>query len=1362
MKENLNASRLAALAVLIACGIAALVALSASVARVDAVPALPTGAPLPPLPIDPSVPVPVPSALTPAPPPALPIDPSVPIPAPTPPVDSPVPVPTPALPTDPSLPAPLPAPPGSAPLPTPAPLPPAGITPPTAPNQIDPSQPVKPLVAPDAKPSQKPSPQGALISPGSPPSVAKQTHTSAPDNHSYAAPKTSRGHGQTARSGRAISPTSGLDNNAAAQPVLQESSGGSLNPLIANGDGLFDPTAFPDSILAILGGLLALLGVAYWLQEQRRRDRRLVKPATGLQRLASNQSANSHVQGESHANGHREHIADTNGGARPGGAAKTHGFPLHANGNSAAFVAGSGMISGHVAGAIATAERGQEAKPQADGRPVNGALTHSPLAGTVPLATRHNRASAKAAPPTPALVSVVIPAKNEEKSLPYVLRRLPPWLHEVIVVDGLSEDATSEVARLCLPSVRVVSQSGRGKGNALREGFVHCTGDIVIALDADGSMDPGEIPAIVTFLESGLDYVKGSRMIAGGSSVDLTSFRRFGNWMLRTLTNFLNGTSYTDLCYGYFGFRRGTVDRLDLHSSGFEIETEISIKAHHAGLRTAEIPSSESVRHNGASNLSALRDGWRILRTIVQAATEDSIPAHSHMGAVAMIGLGLGALIALGAMALPQDAANVAGMDATQAVAPAPAAAAALLSPVTLNPIDDAYVAGELPNDNFGSDPLLEADASPVRESYLKFDLRPLASQGVSQAIIRMYVTNGSGGTVDLKDVSDSTWTEGAITFNNKPAKGSTLASFNPGTTTGRWLEVDITSATAGKAGSFMSVALQTSSTDALGFNSAEALSNRVELVVQPLGATPGPSGTATATPLVTTAPPPTPTPSAAQTSAATAVPGTTTLNPVDDAYVAGDLPADNFGSDPSLSVDASPVRESYIKFDLRPFAGQSVSKATLRMFVTNGSGGAVNLNAVSDSTWTEGSITFGNKPAKGAVLKTFTPGTTTSVWLQIDVTSAVASKAGSLMSAALDTTSSDGFAFNSSESANNRVELVVQTVGSQTPGLTASPTRTPTSATSTPTKAPTATPTRAVTPTPTRTATATPTRTPTATPTPAAVGTPFSFGVAGDLGANSNSSAVFNAAHSAGLNFFLPIGDFSYSDVTPESSWCNFVKQRMGSSFPVELISGNHEDDGPDGQIAKFAACLPDQLGGLSGTYSKEYYFDYPAGRPLARFINISPNLSFPGQGTYSYTAGSSHYNWTASAIDQARARGIKWVVVSMHEYCITLVSASCSIGPDITNLLINKKVDLVLQAHDHAFNRSKQLALRTGCSRVNPGSYDPDCVVDTGSDGSYGKGAGTVILTVGVGGKSINSVDTRDAEAPYFTRWMGSNANP
>jgi Calcineurin-like phosphoesterase len=254
----------------------------------------------------------------------------------------------------------------------------------------------------------------------------------------------------------------------------------------------------------------------------------------------------------------------------------------------------------------------------------------------------------------------------------------------------------------------------------------------------------------------------------------------------------------------------------------------------------------------------------------------------------------------------------------------------------------------------------------------------------------------------------------------------------------------------------------------------------------------------------------------------------------------------------------------------------------------------------------------------------------------------------------------------------------------------------------------------------------------------------------------------VLNAANSSNLNFFLAVGDFSYSDVTPESAWCNFVKARVGSSFPFELLSGNHEDDGPDGLISRFDDCLPHRLGSLSGTYGKQFYFDYPSTNPLARFINISPKLTFPGEGTWSYDRGSARYNWTATAIDQARAAGIKWVIVSIHKYCISMVSGSCQIGPDIMNLLIQKKVDLYFQGHDHAFNRSKQLAHRSGCSAVSPGSFDSDCVVDTGSDRLYGKGAGTVILTIGAGGKSIGGVDTRDREAGYFASWMGSNANP
>jgi glycosyltransferase involved in cell wall biosynthesis len=217
-------------------------------------------------------------------------------------------------------------------------------------------------------------------------------------------------------------------------------------------------------------------------------------------------------------------------------------------------------------------------------------------------------------------VSVVIPARNEAEALPFVLEKIPPWVYEVILVDGLSVDETVAVARRKLPQIRVVHQSGRGKGNALREGFFNATGDVIVAIDADGSMDPGEIGRFVELLDVGFDYVKGSRMMAGGSSEDLTRFRRFGNWVFRTLTNVINGSRFSDLCYGYFAVRRDTVDRLDLRADGFEIETEINIRAHRAGLRIGEVPSSEFMRTHGTSQLSSFKDGFRILATIFRTS----------------------------------------------------------------------------------------------------------------------------------------------------------------------------------------------------------------------------------------------------------------------------------------------------------------------------------------------------------------------------------------------------------------------------------------------------------------------------------------------------------------------------------------------------------------------------------------------------------------------------------------------------------------------------------------------------------------------------------------------------------------------
>lgn len=215
-------------------------------------------------------------------------------------------------------------------------------------------------------------------------------------------------------------------------------------------------------------------------------------------------------------------------------------------------------------------------------------------------------------------VSVVIPARNEEKNLPHVLSRLPKWVHEVVLVDGESADATAAVAKDCWPSIRVVRQPGHGKGDAQREGFRHCVGDFIVGIDADGSQDPAEMGRLVAQLEGGFDYVKGSRVVAGGGSDDLTRFRRLGNWMLTKLTNVLHGSRYTDLTYGYFAFRAGTVEVFDLQSDGFEMETEISIKALKAGLRIAEVPCHEQERLNGVSQLTPIRDGFRILWVILR------------------------------------------------------------------------------------------------------------------------------------------------------------------------------------------------------------------------------------------------------------------------------------------------------------------------------------------------------------------------------------------------------------------------------------------------------------------------------------------------------------------------------------------------------------------------------------------------------------------------------------------------------------------------------------------------------------------------------------------------------------------------
>jgi hypothetical protein len=265
-------------------------------------------------------------------------------------------------------------------------------------------------------------------------------------------------------------------------------------------------------------------------------------------------------------------------------------------------------------------------------------------------------------------------------------------------------------------------------------------------------------------------------------------------------------------------------------------------------------------------------------------------------------------------------------------------------------------------------------------------------------------------------------------------------------------------------------------------------------------------------------------------------------------------------------------------------------------------------------------------------------------------------------------------------------------------------------------------------------------------------------FTAAGDFDSNSSTTAVLNTIDDLNSNLTLALGDLSYGEPGEESEWCDYVTSHLGEGYPFEVVAGNHESDGQNGNIEAFASCLPNELPGLVGSYGKQYYVDVPAEDPLVRFIMISPGLTFP-DGRYEYRSGSTRYNWTARAIDSARSKSIRWVVVGMHTPCISVGRYGCQAGADLFNLLLAKRVDLILSGHDHSYQRSKQLALKSGCKRLIAGSYDPSCVAD--SDSRLTRGAGSVAVVVGTGGRHQYSVSRSDSEAGYFSTFTGSNRN-
>ncbi len=272
-----------------------------------------------------------------------------------------------------------------------------------------------------------------------------------------------------------------------------------------------------------------------------------------------------------------------------------------------------------------------------------------------------------------------------------------------------------------------------------------------------------------------------------------------------------------------------------------------------------------------------------------------------------------------------------------------------------------------------------------------------------------------------------------------------------------------------------------------------------------------------------------------------------------------------------------------------------------------------------------------------------------------------------------------------------------------------------------------------------------------------------FTFAAAGDHGADRLTSRALTRLDASRARFYLALGDLSYGQRT-DSGWCRYVHRHLshkGSRFPFELLVGNHEEQGgPDGHITAMARCLPDRLHadtGTRGRYAAQYAFSFPRRNPYARFIMIAPGMRVAGR-SYRYRSGSPDRAWVSQQIDRARRHGIRWVIVGMHYPCLSTGQHGCTPNADAMNLLVRKRVDLVLTAHNHVYERSRQLRFTRTCRALHPGHYDRGCVSDTGADHQYRQGRGVVQITAGTIGGTEQGLRRGDPDAGFFARTNGT----
>jgi hypothetical protein len=311
--------------------------------------------------------------------------------------------------------------------------------------------------------------------------------------------------------------------------------------------------------------------------------------------------------------------------------------------------------------------------------------------------------------------------------------------------------------------------------------------------------------------------------------------------------------------------------------------------------------------------------------------------------------------------------------------------------PVIVEPEADARVVQGTPNTNFGATASLEADNSPVVESFLRFTVAGVTAP-VSRARLRLYATDPTGnGPALYRGDPAVAWTEAGITWNTRPARSGGAVANLGGISANRYVEYDVTGAVAGDGTYTFNLVAE--STDGTDFRSREAADNRPQLVVE-TGTLPQP--------------------------------GSTTFDPDADARVVQGSPNANFGATATLEADKSPVVESFLRFTVAGITGP-VSRARLRLYATDptGNGPAV-YRADPNVAWAETGITWNTKPARTAGVVANLGSISANRYVEYDVTTAVTGDGTYTFNLVAEST--DGTDFRSKEASSSQPQLVVET----------------------------------------------------------------------------------------------------------------------------------------------------------------------------------------------------------------------------------------------------------------------------------------------------------------------------------------------